>query len=187
MVAVTDGDTIRVLLQGQEYPVRYIGMDTPEMGHADGAAARDKNAALVSGKTVRLEKDVSETDRYGRLLRYVWVGDMMVNAELVRQGYAQAATFPPDVKYQQKFIAPAEGSADGRPRPLAARGDSAQRGEPARRAGDELSDRRRGESRRCAEYRGPQCQGRLVSACERGVDRGLLGGECAGWSACWRP
>ena len=105
MVAVTDGDTVRVVLQGQEYPVRYIGMDTPEMGQSDGAAARDQNAALVSGKTVRLEKDVSETDRYGRLLRYVWVGDMMVNAELVRQGYAQAATFPPDVKYQQKFIA----------------------------------------------------------------------------------
>ena len=59
----------------------------------------------MSGKTVRLEKDVSETDRYGRLLRYVWVGDLMVNAELVRQGYAQAATFPPDVKYQQKFSA----------------------------------------------------------------------------------
>ena len=42
VVAVTDGDTIRVLLQGQEYPVRYIGMDTPEMGQPDGAAARDK-------------------------------------------------------------------------------------------------------------------------------------------------
>ena len=105
VVAVTDGDTIRVLLEGQEYPVRYIGMDTPEMGQPKAAAARDKNVALVGGTTVRLEKDVSETDRYGRLLRYVWVGDIMVNAELVRQGYAQAATFPPDVKYQQKFVA----------------------------------------------------------------------------------
>ena len=105
VVAVTDGDTIRVMLQGQEYPVRYIGMDTPETGQPNATAARDKNVELVSGKTVRLEKDVSETDRYGRLLRYVWVGDMMVNAELVRQGYAQAATFPPDVKYQQKFSA----------------------------------------------------------------------------------
>ena len=105
MVAVTDGDTIRVTLQGQEYPVRYIGMDTPEMDDSDGSAARDINAGLVAGKTVRLEKDVSETDRYGRLLRYVWVGDLLVNAELVRQGYAQAATFPPDVKYQQKFSA----------------------------------------------------------------------------------
>jgi micrococcal nuclease len=105
VVAITDGDTIRVLLRGQEYAVRYIGIDTPEMGQPNAAAARDKNVALVSGKTVRLEKDVSETDRYGRLLRYVWVGDVMVNAELVRLGYAQAATFPPDVKYQQKFMA----------------------------------------------------------------------------------
>jgi endonuclease YncB( thermonuclease family) len=105
VVAVTDGDTIRVLLQGQEYPVRYIGIDTPETGQPNAAAARDQNAALVSGKTVRLEKDVSDTDRYGRLLRYVWVDDIMVNAELVRQGYAQAATFPPDVKYQKKFSA----------------------------------------------------------------------------------
>ena len=105
VVAVTDGDTVRVLLQGKEYPVRYIGIDTPEMGQPNAAAARDQNAALVNGKSVRLEKDVSETDRYSRLLRYVWVGDIMVNAELVRQGYAQAATFPPDVKYQKKFSA----------------------------------------------------------------------------------
>jgi len=64
------------------------------MGQSDGAAARDKNAALVSGKTVRLEKDVSEIDRYGRPLRYVWVGDMMANTELVRQGYVQFTEFP---------------------------------------------------------------------------------------------
>ena len=184
VVAVTDGDTIRVLLQGQEYPLRYIGMDTPEMGHADGAAARDINAALVSGKTVRLEKDVSETDRYGRLLRYVWVGDLMVNAELVRQGYAQAATFPPDVKYQQKFSAlQKEAQAAGRglwQRAATAPKGANLRGGPGTnypvvggvKAGD------------CAEHRGPQCQGGLVSACERRVDRGVVGGKCAGWFAC---
>lgn len=100
VVKITDGDTIRVLIQGQEYPVRYIGMDTPEMGSSEGETAKQQNAALVSGQTVRLEKDVSETDRYGRLLRYVWVGDVLVNAELVRLGYARAKAYPPDTRYQ---------------------------------------------------------------------------------------
>jgi len=48
-------------------------------------------------------KDVSETDRYGRLLRYVYVGDTFVNAELVALGYAQAVTYPPDVKYKDLY------------------------------------------------------------------------------------
>ncbi len=100
VVKITDGDTIHVLMQGQDYPVRYIGMDTPEMGSSEGETAQQQNAALVSGKTVRLEKDVSEMDRYGRLLRYVWVGDVMVNAELVRLGYARAKAYPPDTRYQ---------------------------------------------------------------------------------------
>ncbi len=109
VVAVVDGDTIKVLSEGRVYRVRYIGMDTPEIAHGDQAAewmgpeAAVKNAALVEGKNVFLEKDVSQTDRYGRLLRYVWVGNTMINAELVRQGYAYAATFPPDVKYQDWF------------------------------------------------------------------------------------
>ena len=52
-----------------------------------------------------LEKDVSETDKYGRLLRYVWLGGQMVNALLVQDGYAQVSTYPPDVKYQELFLA----------------------------------------------------------------------------------
>lgn len=59
---------------------------------------------MVSGKEVRLAKDVSETDKYGRLLRYVYVGSLFVNAELVKQGYANAATYPPDVKYADLFV-----------------------------------------------------------------------------------
>ena len=51
-----------------------------------------------------MEKDLSETDRYGRLLRYVYVGDLMVNEELVKMGFAQSNTFPPDIKYQERFI-----------------------------------------------------------------------------------
>jgi len=106
---VIDGDTIEVNLAGITYKVRYIGIDTPETVHPSepvecfGKEASDKNAELVEGKIVRLEKDVSETDKYGRLLRYVWVGDIFVNDYLVRQGYAYASTYPPDVKYVGQF------------------------------------------------------------------------------------
>jgi len=103
---VIDGDTIEIE-GGQK--VRYIGIDTPETVHPSepiecfGKEASSKNNELVAGKKVRLEKDVSETDKYGRLLRYVWVGDTFVNDCLVRQGYAKASSYPPDVKYQEQF------------------------------------------------------------------------------------
>lgn len=104
---VIDGDTIEI--EGGQR-VRYIGIDTPETVHPSkpvecyGKEASDENKELVLGKEVKLEKDVSETDKYGRLLRYVWLGDMMVNEHLVREGYAQSSTYPPDVKYQDRFI-----------------------------------------------------------------------------------
>lgn len=69
VVRVIDGDTIEVDIGGSLYKVRYIGIDTPEIGQPSGEEAATVNAELVSGKTVYLEKDVSETDRYGRLLR----------------------------------------------------------------------------------------------------------------------
>lgn len=96
---VIDGDTIEVAVNGQTFTLRYIGIDCVEVS-AEATAA---NRALVEGKTVRLEKDVSETDRYERLLRYVWVGDVMVNAELVRLGFATAKAYPPDVRHQATF------------------------------------------------------------------------------------
>jgi endonuclease YncB( thermonuclease family) len=105
VIEVVDGDTIKVLVAGEMLKLRYIGIDTPEMSAADGAAARAQNIALVSGRTVRLEQDVSATDPYGRLLRYVWVGDLLVNAELVRLGYARAVAYPPDTKNQAQFAA----------------------------------------------------------------------------------
>jgi len=107
---VIDGDTIEINIDGQQYKVRYIGIDTPETVVPSqpvewmGREATTANEALVGGKTVYLEKDVSETDKYGRLLRYVFVGELFVNAELVRQGYAQVSTYPPDVKYQSLFL-----------------------------------------------------------------------------------
>ena len=107
---VVDGDTIKVLIDGVEYRVRYIGIDTPEINHPTlgvepfGPEASQANSELVEGKTVWLEKDVSETDRYGRLLRYVYVDDVMVNEVLLRRGLARVATFPPDVKYVDRFL-----------------------------------------------------------------------------------
>jgi micrococcal nuclease len=110
VVRVVDGDTIHVRLGGRVEKVRYIGVNTPELHHPrlgeqpGGREARDVNRGLVDGRSVRLELDVQERDRYGRLLAYVWVGDRMVNAELVREGYAQVMTVPPNVRYQQLFL-----------------------------------------------------------------------------------
>jgi endonuclease YncB( thermonuclease family) len=106
VTGITDGDTIRVRVSGAEFRLRYIGIDTPEVGQPCYDAATAANAALVAGQTVYLEKDVSETDRYGRLLRYVWLEDgRLVNEELVRQGFAAASTYPPDVRYQARLAA----------------------------------------------------------------------------------
>ena len=76
---VVDGDTIDVSINGTEFRVRYIGMDTPEIGEPCYQQATAYNSQLVLGKTVILERDVSETDRFGRLLRYVYVDDTFVN------------------------------------------------------------------------------------------------------------
>jgi len=100
VIQVIDGDTITI--EGG-YRVRYIGIDTPEVHpvpEAYGTEAWQVNRQLVEGKEVRLERDVSETDKYGRLLRYVYVDDVLVNAELVRLGLAEAKGYPPDIKYQ---------------------------------------------------------------------------------------
>ena len=113
VVRVVDGDTL-IIDRGQGHErLRYIGIDAPESVKPDtpvqfmGKEASATNAALVEGATVVLEKDVSETDRFGRLLRYVWLRDgeawLFVDLELVRQGYAQVATFPPDVRWVDTF------------------------------------------------------------------------------------
>lgn len=109
VVRVVDGDTIEARIGAKLHKVRYIGINTPETVdprrpvQCFGKEASDKNKELVSGKIVGLEKDVSETDRYDRLLRYVYADGIMVNAELVRLGYARATSYPPDVKYQDMF------------------------------------------------------------------------------------
>ncbi|WP_420630217.1 thermonuclease family protein [Candidatus Leptofilum sp.] len=93
---VIDGDTINVLLDGRTYRVRYIGIDTPERDEACFGDATAANAAYVEGQTVRLVTDVSNTDRFDRLLRYVYVGEVLVNAELVAGGWAESKRYQPD-------------------------------------------------------------------------------------------
>ncbi len=95
---VFDGDTIEVELDGRTYRLRYIGVDTPERDEPFYDEAAAFNRDLVEGQTVVLARDVSETDQYGRLLRYVYLTDgTFVNAELMRAGMARLVTFPPDV------------------------------------------------------------------------------------------
>lgn len=110
---IIDGDTIE-LENGQK--IRYIGIDTPETVAPNkpegcfGKDAANKNRELVENKYVRLEKDVNETDRYGRLLRYVYVDNIFVNEYLVRQGYAFAVSYPPDIS-KQEILREAENEA----------------------------------------------------------------------------
>jgi micrococcal nuclease len=110
-VRVVDGDTIRVVEDGREEPVRYIGVDTPESVKPGspvecfGRAARRANEKLVEGERVRLVQDVEARDRFGRRLAYVYRASdgLFVNAELVRRGFATAATFPPNVTHAGEF------------------------------------------------------------------------------------
>ncbi|MDP3725679.1 MAG: thermonuclease family protein [bacterium] len=111
VVRVVDGDTINVEINGKVEPVRYIGIDTPETVdprkpvQCFGVEASKKNKELVEGKMVRLEKDITDRDKYNRLLRYVWLGNTLINQELVAQGFAKSYSYPLDIKYQDKFVA----------------------------------------------------------------------------------
>ncbi len=109
---VIDGDTIGVEIGSLIEKVRYIGINAPETVdprkpvQCFGAEASQRNKELVESKLVRLEKDVSDRDKYGRLLRFVYLPDGgFVNFELVKEGYASASAFPPDVKYAAEFVA----------------------------------------------------------------------------------
>lgn len=126
VVYVVDGDTIHVRLGDRVEKVRYLGVNAPEIPHrpgrgearggggrgrpghfqrgaAAGDAARRINLELVSGKRVRLELDRQARDAHKRLLAYVWVGDTMVNAELVKRGYAEVMSIPPDFHHRALF------------------------------------------------------------------------------------
>jgi len=120
---VVDGDTIEARIEervdgpaggeaepGLTYDIRLIGIDTPESvkrGTPVECFAKEAAAAaeaLLDGESVRLVKDVEETDRYERLLRYVYIGEEMANARLVINGYAHAYTYPPNVRHSELFV-----------------------------------------------------------------------------------
>lgn len=103
VVRVIDGDTINVSIKNMIYTVRYIGIDTPEMNEPMGDQAQAVNNILVGGKNITLFKDVSQTDRFDRLLRYVFVEDTFVNYELVRLGMASSKRYNPDTACQEHF------------------------------------------------------------------------------------
>ena len=113
---VIDGDTIEL---DNGIKIRYIGIDTPETKHPRkpvqyfGKEASEANKQLVLGKKVRLEYDVQKIDKYGRTLAYVYLpirdaqgkeDEIFVNAWLVENGFARVSTYPPDVKYQERFL-----------------------------------------------------------------------------------
>jgi micrococcal nuclease len=120
---IIDGDTIEVEIRsrvpgpgagsasiGGTYTVRLIGIDTPESvkpGTPVECFAKEASRAakaLLEGRSVRLVVDVEETDRYDRLLRYVYIGDEMANARLVVNGFAHAYTYPPSVRHAEFFV-----------------------------------------------------------------------------------
>lgn len=106
---VVDGDTFKVTINGKEETVRMLLIDTPETKHPDkpvqpfGPEASKFTKDLLTGKTVELEKDISERDKYGRLLAYVYVNGQSVQEKLLEKGLARVAVYPPDVKNVDKY------------------------------------------------------------------------------------
>lgn len=104
---VIDGDSIEVLINGVEEQVRYIGIDTPEYYSEEreaAIAASDLNRELVEGKYVLLIKDVSERDKFDRLLRYVFTENYFVNFKLVEEGAAEVKSYPPDTACHELLV-----------------------------------------------------------------------------------
>jgi micrococcal nuclease len=105
VIQVIDGDTIDVEINGSSFRVRYVGVNTPERDEPCYSDARDANARFVSGQVVGLVRDSSNTDQYGRLLRYVYVGSIFVNRELIVGGYAEAVKYGSDDRHWADFVA----------------------------------------------------------------------------------
>ena len=104
VVSVHDGNTLTVLIEGRTEKIRLIGVDAPELAHSPwGEQARETLKALVEGKTVRLETDITLRDQDKRLLAYVYTAELLVNAEMIRQGHACNHTVPPNVAHVEEY------------------------------------------------------------------------------------
>ena len=107
VVHIYDGDTVK-LSNGEK--VRYIGIDTPEMNYNNPPAeyfaqeAKEYNTKLVLGKKVKLEFDVVERDKYGRLLAYVYIDGKHISQEMIEHGYAKVLMIPPNLKFADYFL-----------------------------------------------------------------------------------
>jgi micrococcal nuclease len=101
VVRVINGNTIELTNQMQ---VQYIGIDVPDIGELGAQDAKEANKTLVEGKKIKLEYDTQKRDKYGRVLAYVYLEkSIFVNAELIKQGYAQIITSPPNIKHAKLF------------------------------------------------------------------------------------
>jgi micrococcal nuclease len=106
---VIEGDTLYADLGGRLETVRYLGVNTPRIEHPTrgaqpyATAAREANRRLVEGKWIRLVFDDQPRDGDGRLLAYVWVGDLFVNAAMVHYGYGEAAASTSITRYGEYF------------------------------------------------------------------------------------
>lgn len=122
VVRVIDGDTVDVLFNGKQERVRLIGVDTPETVHPEVGvepwgpeASAFTKRHLPPGTVVRLELDVQERDRYGRLLAYLYLPDgRMLNELLLQEGLAQLLTIPPNVRYVDQFVAAQQQAREAR-------------------------------------------------------------------------
>jgi endonuclease YncB( thermonuclease family) len=118
VLSVTDGDTIRVEIDGESVPIRLIGIDTPETVHPripiqpyGPEASAYLKALLPPGDSVQLELDVQARDRYGRLLAYVYTEDgRQANLLMAQAGLARVLTIPPNVRYVDLYQAAAAGA-----------------------------------------------------------------------------
>jgi len=111
---VVDGDTIWVEIDGERTKVRFIGVNTPEKGEPDYKEATNYTTEALLNQWIYLEKDISDTDQYGRLLRYIWLeipqedtdserSSKLFNSKLLEADLAEVVVFEPDVKYLEFF------------------------------------------------------------------------------------
>ncbi|MEF2231112.1 MAG: thermonuclease family protein [Pseudodesulfovibrio sp.] len=102
-LSVIDGDSLVLEIEGRTREVRLIGIDAPEHGQEYGVQAKSQAMRLCYGRSLRVEYDRQRKDRYGRLLAYVYCGDRLVNAEMVRSGLALAVCYEPNVLHQEEL------------------------------------------------------------------------------------
>ena len=111
VVRILDGDTIE-LADGRT--VRYIGIDTPELGQPGSDSATACNAAMVLGRTVRLEYGHERFDRYGRTLAFVYSDGRMVNSEILKAGWASCYFFQKNLTHARELVRALDGAMQNR-------------------------------------------------------------------------